>query len=1192
MLLNLGGSGSEQAIDIEVDSSNNLYVFGLTTSTDFPTQSPLQSSSGGGFDCFVAKIAATGSWPNITASLTFSTYLGGSGTEEAKDLALDSNNNLYLTGNTASSDFPTENPLQATLSGSSDAFLTVISSDGSQMTYSSYFGGSGDESGRGVAVDSHGVYMMGYTNSTDLTTASPTQLANAGDLDAFLVKFNTDLNQVLFSSYLGGSSSEGSVSALDTSGAMALDNGGDAFLTGSTSSTDFPTASAFQSSKGSGATADAFVTELNITAPGVSSTSPTSGATSVAISDNITVTFNDDIDSATLTSSTFFLDGGITGTVSYDSATKTATLNPSTKLQSSTQYTATLTTDIQDTGDNALASNYTWAFTTAAKISTASSCNLSKDDVFNPLGGIAATELIPNDLSQKQLPLYFIENRGQLNPAIDFYVQDRQHQILFSKQGIDYHFSLKQKFLHSNPHVKIKAHGYAAAKINYLMGNDTSKWLRNIPTATQIVYEDLYPGIDMVLHGTKGNLKSEFVVKAGVDYQQIKIAYEGINGLTLSDQGDLIIRQKNQEMRELAPLSYQIIDGKKIIVPSHYAPQGQGYRFVLGNVDPQYPLVIDPALLYGSYLGGTAGDSIIEMKVDSSGNIYLAGLTASSNFPTTVGAYLTSLPGSISIFVSKMNAQGTALVYSTFLGGTNTDVISGMAVDSNGAVYLTGLPTSTDFPTTLGAFQTSLSGSTECFVTKLNTDGSNLDYSSFFGGSGAELCGDIAVDSSGSAYIVGLTSSSDLPLQNPIDSTLSGINCFVTKFNSTGSGLVYSTYLGGSNLLGAGLFTIETCNDIVVGSTLATDFPLASPLQSSLNNSQTGFLTKINADGSALLFSTYLGGADTDTCTDIVVDADQNIYTLCATQSLDFHTTSGAFQTSNAGAQDMVVIGVRADFSDYLFSTYLGGNGDDTPTDLMADTDGNVFLVGTTASSNFPTGRPYQSSLSGTQDAIIAQINPTGGLEFSTYFGGSASDSLGAIALAPNEAKVVWVGGSSTGTDLPVSSSAFQSSNNGSTDVYFAKIDTDSLRVSSTNPSSDQVQVSIDSNIRVVFSEGLDSSTLNSTTLSLSPTVSGTLSYDGSNNTATFNPDGLLAISTDYTVILTTGITNATGNPLSANYSFTFTTDPLITQGGTPFCQLNKGVVSSHGFLEIILVTLLGLLLYRGRSLHHHGSRI
>ena len=1022
---------------------------------------------------------------------------------------------------------------------------------------------------------------------------------------------------------MGGSSTEGNVTSLDTVGAIAVDSAGSAYVAGTTASTDFPTQSPFQSTKGTGVTFDGFVTKLNLTAPQVSSTSPTGGATGVSINGNVTVTFNDNMDSSTLTSSTFYLDNGITGTVSYDSSTKTATLNPSTKLESSTQYTATLTTDIQDEGDNNLAATYTWVFTTAAKISDASSCNLSKDPLplvgwetaaqlglrhpgLEPGSTISGSRITVRD---DGLPLYFIENRGQLNPNVHYYVQDHQHQILFSNESIDYYFPqskgakfLRQKFIHANPHTVVKSTRMTPAKINYFIGNDPHKWLSNIPTASQIIYEELYPGVDMVLHGTQGMLKSEFVVKPGADYKKIQIAYEGINGLTLSDQGDLVLKQKNQDLRELAPYSYQIIAGNKVIIPSFYQIKGRAYQFGLGSYNPNYPLIIDPALLYGSYLGGSGGESLVKIALDSSGNIYMTGATSSANFPATSGAYLTSRPGSTSIYIAKLNSAGSAMVYGTYLGGTNVDSVSGMAVDSNGAAYLIGLVGSTDFPTTAGAFDTTFSTTIDCYVTKLNAAGSGLDYSTLLGGdNNAETCNNIAVDSSGNAYVVGSTFSSDFPLQNPIDSSLSGSNGFVTKLNSTGSALEYSTFLGGSNILGGFTGALDFAFDIVVdsdgnayvvGDTAATDFPLASPLQSTLNNSYAGFITKINPAGTSILFSSYLDGNDTDFCRDVAIDSNRNIYVACRTLSLDFHTTTGAFQTTNGGGQDVAIVAIRSDFSDYLFSTYLGGSGTDTAADLEVDSNGNIFVVGSTTSSNFPTDRPYQSAISGAQDGFIAQFTSTGDLDFSTYFGGSASDeNISGVALAPNEDKVIWIGGSGSSTDVPTSSSPFQSSSSGSSDAFFAKIDTDSLRVTATDPSSDEVQVSIDSNIRVTFSETLDTSTLSGTTVSISPTVNGTLSYNSSTNVVTFNLDGLLSPSTDYTITLTTGITNTTSNPLSANYSFTFTTDPLLTEGGTAFCQLNKGVVNSHGFLEIILVTLLGLLLYRMSSLRMQGSR-
>ena len=325
--------------------------------------------------------------------------------------------------------------------------------------------------------------------------------------------------------------------------------------------------------------------------------------------------------------------------------------------------------------------------------------------------------------------------------------------------------------------------------------------------------------------------------------------------------------------------------------------------FQVGAYDPSLPLTIDPVLSYSTYLGGNNYDDGFSIAVDGSGYAYVTGFTQSTNFPTKTGAYQTNLEGTTNVFVTKLNATATSLLYSTYLGGNNQGDVRGdkgygIAVDSSGNAYVTGFTDSTNFPTTTGAFQTILEGGLEnAFMTKLNASGTALIYSTYLGvnsvGSG------IAVDGTGNAYVTGSTGSNFPTTTSAYQPILEGTtNSFVTKLNPAGTSLLYSTYLGGNNSDEAqGIAVDASGNAYVTGFTDSTNFPTtAGAFQTSLGGNQNAFVTKVNATGSALIYSTYLGGNNNDYSIGIAVDASGNAYVTGSTDSTNFPTTAGASQ--------------------------------------------------------------------------------------------------------------------------------------------------------------------------------------------------------------------------------------------------------------------------------------------------------
>src|SRR5437867_952450 len=394
-------------------------------------------------------------------------------------------------------------------------------------------------------------------------------------------------------------------------------------------------------------------------------------------------------------------------------------------------------------------------------------------------------------------------------------------------------------------------------------------------------------------------------------------------------------------------------------------------------------------LVYSTYLGGSAYDEGGRIAVDAAGNVYVAGRTASTNFPTTPGAFQAGLSGGFDAFVTKLNPTGSVLIYSTYLGGSAyDDAFGGIAVDAAGNAYASGNTDSINFPTTLGAFQTTYGGNRDAFVTKLNPLGTGLVYSTFLGGSGVEetFCPCIVVDAAGNAYVAGDTSSTDFPTTlGAFQTTYGGNNdAFVTKLNPLGTGLVYSTYLGGSGSeFGFGSAVDAAGNAYVTGSTESTNFPTTpGAFQPAFGGgSRDAFVTKVNSLGTALVYSTYLGGSGDDEGGGIAVDTlpNPNAYVAGDTGSTDFPTTPNAFQTAYGGGFiDAFVTKLNPTGSALVYSTYLGGNGGETASAIALDTltNPNAYVFGTTTSTDFPTtpGAFQPAFGGGSTDAFVAKI--------------------------------------------------------------------------------------------------------------------------------------------------------------------------------------------------------------------------
>ncbi len=658
-----------------------------------------------------------------------------------------------------------------------------------------------------------------------------------------------------------------------------------------------------------------------------------------------------------------------------------------------------------------------------------------------------------------KLPLAFTANAGQTDSRVRYSAQGagfsvfltrREAMLALQRPGKQKGAALALRFLGANRNVAIRGERLAPRRVNYLLGNDPSKWHTGLRTYERVVYRNLWPGVDMAYAGHGGKLKYEFLVRPGARVSDIRLAYRGARPLSLGSEGNLLVRTPVGVLTDKRPLSYQFVAGKRVPVRSSFAlgRRGAGYGFALGRgYDRRHALVIDPGLAYSTFLGGGDEDGYA-IAVDGAGSAYVTGQTTSADFPTTAGAFDTTYNGGTDAFVTKLDASGAALGYSTYLGGSGVDRGYGIALDGAGSAYLTGTTNSTNFPTTAGAFDTTLNGFFDVFVTKLNPSGAALGYSSYLGGSDSDYGNAIALDGAGSAYLTGFTHSADLPTTSgAFDTTFNGIfDAFVTKLNASGAALGYSTFLGGrSGDSGIGIAVGGAGSAYLTGSTTSDDFPTTAGAFDTTDNGGTdAFVTKLDASGAALGYSTYLGGGWEDRGYGIALDGASSAYLTGSTFSDDFPTTAGAFDTTfNGGDYDAFVTKLGSSGAALGYSTYLGGSRADGGYGIALDGVGSAYLTGYTDSTNFPTtaGAFDTTSNGNYSDVFVTKLGASGAaLGYSTYLGGDESGDIG-YAIALDGAGSAYLTGLTASTDFPTTAGAFDTTYNGASDAFVTKLD-------------------------------------------------------------------------------------------------------------------------------------------------------
>lgn len=679
-------------------------------------------------------------------------------------------------------------------------------------------------------------------------------------------------------------------------------------------------------------------------------------------------------------------------------------------------------------------------------------------------------------------PLSFEANRGQADPRVQFIARGAGYSIGLSPTAADLSLqptsntgsatTVRMTLAGARGTSRVTGVGELPGKINYFLGNDSTKWVTNVPTFARVEYTDVYPGVNLVYYGNQRELEYDFIVAPGADPKRIALAFDGAEGIELDGNRDLRLHVPGGagDIRLHTPVVYQEIDGRRVSVESAFriakdAPSRIGID--VGDYDETRALVIDPILSYSTYLGSDFADYATAVAADAAGNAYVTGYTRPGNgpFPVTAGAFQTSLQGECCVaFVTKFSPTG-GIVYSTYLGGAGAQYGStggaGIAVDSDGNAYITGFTGSGLFPT-VHPIQAGCSGFSagaacsylDAFVTKLNATGSALIYSTFVGGYGNDYGYGIAVDPAGNAYIVGQTWTSDFPSVNALQAFNGGADAFVVKVNPAGSAFVYATPLGGGAEYGWAIAADASGNAYVTGQTYAgVVFPTTSGAVQVATGGGTwdAFVTKINPTGSARVYSTYLGGTGDDYGHGIAVDVDGHAYVAGTTCSANF-PTANPLQAANHSSCNAFISKLNVDGSALVYSTYLGGAGGEGATGIAVDGAGNAFVAGY-GGGDLPLVDPVQATWTGGFEGFVAKLNAAGSaLEYSTYFGGSANDYIYGIAI--DSAGSAYIAGLTYSRDLPTVN-AIQPTNNawGGT-AFVAKIESPGADVAITKTGS------------------------------------------------------------------------------------------------------------------------------------------
>ena len=646
-------------------------------------------------------------------------------------------------------------------------------------------------------------------------------------------------------------------------------------------------------------------------------------------------------------------------------------------------------------------------------------------------------------------PLRFERNEGQSAQEVDFLTRGSGYAVFLGKQeavlslrGSAAKDTVRIQLAESNAESRAEGFDPLPGKTHYLLGSDPGNWRRGITAFERVRYQAVYPGIDLVYHGRGRQLEYDFVVAPGADPAAIRLRLAGARNVAIAANGDLAIAMSAGVLRQHKPVVYQETERGRVEIPGGYTLlSGNTAGFAVGEYDPSRPLVIDPIVSYSTYLGGSADDVANAVAVDGSGNAYVTGLTESSNFPGTPTVFQDDPPGGEDVFVTKFNPDGTDVLFSTYLGGSSDDIGNGIAVDGSGFVYVTGLTRSGNFPTRNAPVQNFQGGDSDCFVTKLNPDGSDTVFSTYLGTSQEDRCSAIAVDSDFGAVVAGVTRSSSFPkTPGVVQSARSGgEEGFVTKYSPAGDAVAFSLVLGGGGDDGAEAMALDAEGNVyVTGYTGSDRFPVTgNALQPERRGGRDVFVTKLSSDGGSLLYSTFLGGNNDDTGRGIALDSEGGIYVAGISESGNFPTSASAFQRLRfPGASSDAFVTKYDAQGQGIYSTYIGGEGGDSANGIVVDSQGLATVTGVTRSFAFPTAQTLYGG--GPTDAYITQLNSRGtGLLDSEYLGAGGEDEGKGVAIDPQGR--VYVTGFTRSDLFPITEGAFRNTRSGS-EAFVIKI--------------------------------------------------------------------------------------------------------------------------------------------------------
>lgn len=573
---------------------------------------------------------------------------------------------------------------------------------------------------------------------------------------------------------------------------------------------------------------------------------------------------------------------------------------------------------------------------------------------------------------------------------------------------------------------------------NYFLGDDPSRWQGNVPLYAQLTYSNLWPGIDLVLYGQDQTIKYDFVVRHG-NTDQIKMSYQGVDGITQTPQGGLQIHTSVGTIQDQAPISYT--GAHKTTLPSAFSLAGTTVGFAFPQPTPDHwgdlnwtqssPLVIDPSLIFGSFTGSTADNFGYTATYDTSGNLYGGGIAFNTGYPTTLGAFQTAyggggpspFGGGFDISISKFSPNGTALLYSTYLGGSLNEQPHSLITNDDGELVVYGRTNSLNFPTTAGAVQPASAGGSDIIVTKFNATGSALVGSTYLGGAGEDgmnvgtnffanslyqnygddARGEIMIDPQGNIYIASCTQSNNFPTTPGVVQPVFGgglQDACVFKLNPTCTALTWSTYLGGNgNDATFGIKVDGAGNVFVAGGTESSNYPTTpGTINTTYQGSIDGFITRLNPSATAIAASTYIGTAAYDQCYFIELDQNGDVYVVGQTHG-NFPVTPGVYSDANAG---QFIAKYSSTLNTTFFSTVFGKGGnahDISPTAFLVDRCGFIYVSGWGGNVNFSgntagltvSAGAFQTTTDGSDIYLIVFEPDAVGIEYATFYGGAIS---------------------------------------------------------------------------------------------------------------------------------------------------------------------------------------------------------